>query len=444
MEPGQQCPGSFSFWAGSATFTIRNRFYPQQQAIVTHQNGQFPNETYITGLRDNPESTLAVVYDEFRRPLIRTLTGMGAEETDAAAFFQSAVLDASRFARLGAIPPELSFFEFLLQLGIAHYTDWLEENDQPQPDTPPPAGSTILSKLMPDGAALRLTRRRIFAWQCLELVDADCHEAWLHSAPSDPDTPAEGTVTDGCRQQFLRALQQTDTPLDDIPDWALQAVDDPEDYAIWQRTQELEQEWAAAVPAVQESNRIWRWAMAVLLLVAVGYGAYQLIFRPKTAAEVFADNFAPPKSLVEDLDARYGPEMGNDSVTSRPNRCLQLLREADAYYRAKEYQAAMDPLLLIVLDSTSICQSDAWYFLGIVQLQLEDPTTAIQCFAKIEDLNRYGEDLYWYQALAFVQLAKENPLMRDKARRAVERTLGNTRDPQRRAQAETMLNNLSK
>lgn len=407
---------------------------------MTHQDGQFPNETYITGLRDNAESTLAVVYDEFRRPVLRALQSRGAQETEAATFFQAAVLDASRFARLGAIPPDLPFFDFLQHLAIAHYDDWLTENEPSEPDSSgKPADPSAWSKLMPDKTALRLTRQRILAWQCLELLDADCRETLLH-----PDASSESPAPETCRQQYLEALQGSDETLEEIPEWGLQALGEREDYAIWQQTQELEKEWAAVQPAAPESNRIWRWAMAALLLVAVGYSAYQWYFRPKTAAEVFADNFAPPKSLVEDLDKRYGAEMGNDSVSSRPSQCLQLLREADHYYRAKQYQAAVDPLLLIVLDSTSICQSDAWFFLGIVQLQLEDPTTAIQCFAKIEDLGRYGEDLYWYQALAFVQLAKENPMMRDKARRAVERTLGNTRNPQRRSQAEVMLNNLSK
>lgn len=416
---------------------------------MTQQDGQFPNETYIAGLRDNPDSTLAVVYDEFRQPVIRSVTAMGGSEADGAFFFQTAVIDAARFARSGILPANLPFLSFLKTLSKAHYKDWLEATnaEAPGPGEPPEPDAQLVDAQIPDRATLLETRRRIQVWAQMENLDSDCRAALflLPAAPEAVATAVEtGALDETCREQFRKIVQEPDAPAGEIPDWALAALQDRNGYAVWQRTQELEKEWAVDKPVAPESNRVWRWAMALLLLVAIGYSVYQFYYHPKTAAEVFADNFVPPTSLLEDFGARYGPEMGNDSVSARPNQCIQLLQEADAYYRAKEFKAAMDPLLLIVLDSNSICQSDAWYFLGIVQLQLEDPTTAIQCFAKIEDLQRYGEDLYWYQALAFVQLAKENPLMRDKARRAVERSLGNTRNPKRRAQAESMLKNLSK
>jgi hypothetical protein len=41
-------------------------------------------------------------------------------------------------------------------------------------------------------------------------------------------------------------------------------------------------------------------------------------------------------------------------------------------------------------------------------------------------------------------MAKGNPLLRDRAKHAIERTRDNTRDPERRAQAEAMLESLSK
>ncbi|MCB9305774.1 MAG: hypothetical protein H6565_04195 [Lewinellaceae bacterium] len=51
----------------------------------------------------------------------------------------------------------------------------------------------------------------------------------------------------------------------------------------------------------------------------------------------------------------------------------------------------------------------------------DQPALALECFAKIEDLEHFGEDIYWYQALAIVKLAEINPLLKEKARRAVER-----------------------
>ena len=415
---------------------------------MTYTTGQFPNETYLNGLRDNPESTLAVVYDEFRRPVISAVTARGGSEADGAVFFQAAAVDAARLARAGQAPAIIPVLQWLEALSLAHYRDWLEERGQSVPIEGELPEENIAA-MLPDSAALRNTRSHIFAWKRLQRLEPACRQQLLEQA----QLPAEETPDAGepehpenqsdCTRQYLTQLQNTAAAPETLPEWALAALRDREGYAVWKRTQALENQWSAGEPVAQEPSRIWPWAIIALLVVAVGYGAYQFFYRPKTAAEVFADNFAPPPSLLDDLGARYGAEMGNDSVTARPNECMRLLQEADVYYRAKEFEAALDPLLLIVLDSTSICQSDAWYFLGIIQLELEDPATAIQCFAKIEDLTRYGEDLYWYQALAFVQLAKENPLMRDKAHRAVERALGNTNDPARREQARKMLQQLS-
>lgn len=415
---------------------------------MTQLTGQFPNETYINGLRDNPESTLAVVYDEFRLPIIQSLTALGGQEETTAQLFQLAVFEAARLARSGQFPTELPFFDVLKALSIAHFhasnppigQDAAEAGDAPATNFP--SGS------IPKAEVLISTQQKFETWRQLQELNPDCQNILIgHSETSEPETEA-GTTPDNrfseCQEQLARKLQPDADATPQLPDWAQAALHDREGYAIWQRSAQLELDWAAGPPAPPESNRIWRWAISILLLVVVGYGIYQIYFRPKTAAEVFADNFAPPTSLMDDMKARYGAEMANDSVTAQPSECMLLLREADAYYQANDYQAAMDPLLLIVLDSASICKSDAWYYLGIVHLQMEDPTTSIQCFAKIEDLGRFGEDLYWYQAMAFVQLAKENPMLRDKARRAVERTLGHTRDPQRRKRAETMLENLSK
>ncbi len=416
---------------------------------MTQLTGQFPNETYINGLRDNPESTLAVVYDEFRLPIIQSIRTHDTPETTAAAVFQLAVFDAVRLARSGQLQANIPFFDFLKTLSNAHLKvlDTAEETTPETSTDPADALNAEPSSIeLPNPEALLETQNKFEAWDRLQGLDDECRRLLLHPEASEvADAEADPTAQiAACREQFKNLLIVDPEPTSDLPAWAQTALADPAGYAIWQRTSTLEQDWAAGPVASPESNRTWRWAVSILILVALGYGIYQFYFRPKTAAEVFADNFAPPTSLMEDMHERYDAEMGNDSVTARPSECFLLLREADVYYQAKEYQSAIDPLLLIVLDSASICQSDAWYFMGIIQLQLEDPTTAIQCFAKIEDLGRYGEDLYWYQAMAFVQLAKENPLLRDKAQRAIERTLGNTRDPERRKQAEKMLENLSK
>ena len=428
-----------------------NLFKHFHKRYVTHPTGQFPNETYINGLRDNPESTLAVVYDEFRQPIIQTLTELGEQEETAAQVFQLAVFDAARLARSGQLQTAPPIYDFLSAVSLAQLQaiNAEEEAELSAIDSPEITRYEPPLTGIPAPDDLLETRNKFEAWRQLQQLEEECRRILLsqsqstEESESEPVSTAPDRLTD-CQAQYAQLLGADLETDQKLPDWALNALADTEGYSVWRRTNVLEKDWAVGAEAPPESNRIWRWAVSILLLVSVGYGIYQFYFRPKTAAEVFADNFAPPTSFIEDMEQRYGAEMGNDSVSARPNDCMLLLQEADAYYQANEFLSSVDPLLLIVLDSASLCQSDAWYYLGIVQLQLEDPTTAIQCFAKIEDLGRYGQDLYWYQALAFVQLAKENPLLRDKARRAVERTLGNARDPKRRKQAETMLENLSK
>ncbi len=416
-------------------------FHTQVTHRVTYLTGQFPNETYLDGLRDNPESSIAVLYDEFRLPILRDFAALGEGEEHAAFCFQMAVNDAARLARTGAIPQDVPFPAFLQALSLAHFRAGAADlpQDVPATDTNKPAFD------LPASDTLRETQDKAFVWTRLHDLDPKCQEILLNTpdASNADDTFLEKKAS--CTEQLLQTLQTEGSPATELSASALAALRDKDGYAVWRRTQALEQNLGTEKPSPPpESNQIWRWAVAAFLVAIIGYGAFQFFYRPMTAAEVFADNFTPPGSLMADMETRYGAEMGNDSVSARPSECMLLLREADAYYQASNYQGAMDPLLLIVLDSTSICQSDAWYFLGILQLQLEDPTTAIQCFSKIEDLERYGEDLYWYQALAFVQMAKGNPLLRDRAKRAIERTLHNTRDPRRKAQAEGMLKNLSK
>jgi tetratricopeptide (TPR) repeat protein len=124
--------------------------------------------------------------------------------------------------------------------------------------------------------------------------------------------------------------------------------------------------------------------------------------------------------------------------------CQIMFETADKQYRAGNYELAQEPLLMLVIDSTKTpCQSDAWFYLGLVRLTMDDPQTAIECFAKIENLEAFGEDLYWYQSLAFVRLAVSDPSRRDLARRAVERALANSSKPERKQKAAEMLKDLS-
>jgi hypothetical protein len=160
----------------------------------------------------------------------------------------------------------------------------------------------------------------------------------------------------------------------------------------------------------------------------------------RTPAQVYESNFTPPKSIMEDI-ARLESA---DSSTQRIEICMQRMQDADLLYKQKDYVGAADKLEdLAQDDDLAMCQSDALFYLGVIGLQMNRPDVTLQSFAKIENIERYGEDLYWYQALAFVKLAAQNPAMREKAAGAVERARSNTLDPKRRNQAEKMLKELS-
>lgn len=360
-------------------------------------NANFPDETYIEGLRTADDNTLAVLYNEFHRPVVRAITGLGGSSAAGNVFFQTAVVEAARQARAGEIPENIPFFYHIKALALAHFLDWLAERGQEMPAYTPDPDEPDLSAAMPDVEQMRETRRAILYWR----------------RPADSEAPV---------------------------------LEDPEGKIIFQKLQQIERQHdvgSSASKGTRGANRILTYAVVGLIFALLGYFLYLRFSRAQTPAEVYGSNFNPPKSIVDDIRARQSADMGNDSTGARPNVCDQMLAEADEFYKNKEYKAAASRLSDILDDSLSVCHSDALFYLGIIGLQLDEPGATLQCFSKIDDLERYGEDLYWYQALAFVKLAAKNPALRDKAAGAVERAVSNTQDPQRRVQAEAMLKQLA-
>lgn len=215
---------------------------------------------------------------------------------------------------------------------------------------------------------------------------------------------------------------------------------EPDGYRVWRIAGEIERNWqknaAPQQSAEPVANKIWRIGLILLLLLTGGYAVYTYISRPP---DLFHDNFSPPESLWADHRLRY--EAAADSA-GRPDFgeiCASLLQEADQQYRAGRFEAAQDPLLLLVLDTIPSCQSDAWFYLALLRLEQNDPVTAIDCLTKIEDLEHFSEDITWYMALSMVMLEKQEPSIRDKTIRAVERVLYSSQREDRKASAEKML-----
>ncbi len=354
---------------------------------MDHTIENFSNDQLINGLRTGDQNVLEAIYASFRPALVREIASFGGSDATGKVFFRIAVLEAARLAQAEKLVPDEPVYDQIKALALAHYSDWLAEKDQPVPGIPeePTEGKPTLD--LPDSHALRSTRQKIDFW---------------------------------------KKSEHTDDPA----------------YGVWETIRGIERKLSGEQAIPPQSN-LARNLLIFFLLLTLGYAVYQYFTRSKTPAEVYRENFTPPKSLMDDLASRYGAERGNDSVTARPNACEYLLRQADEFYKNKDLEAAQESLFEILDDSLSVCHSDALFYIGVIALMQEKPGLALECFSKIEDLEHFGEDIYWYQALAMVQLAKGNPLLESKARRAVERARSNARDSLRRDQAERILKQLS-
>lgn len=430
---------------------------------MTHPTANLPNEVYLNGLLAADQQTLEYIYTEFRPAIVRAVTANGGSHADGGVFFQTALYEVAALARTGQINGDTPFFPQLKALALVHFRDWLEERGQP--GSPITEASTESEEnaaefhftpepglIIPDSEGLRLSRRKIFAWKKLDRLDAASRKElldWAALPPVSGDPQQHSDWQHPATARYRALLQSTAavTPETGLPEWSLAALQDAEGYKLWQAAQQLESRIDAGLPVVAQQNRsnrtewILRGLFAALLLITV---VWFFLFRGKTPGKVYKDHFAPPASIVEDLQTRYGADMAFDSATARSEGCTDMFRRADAFYKTKNYTEAAALLEDITNYSEPACQSDAWFYLGLVSLQLDDPGFTLACFSKIEDLERYGDDLYWFQALAFVKIAEKRPGLTQKAIRAVERAQSNTQNPERRAAAQEMLDKLSK
>lgn len=457
---------------------------------MTHPTGKLPNDQYINGLREADPDILIHIYTEFRAPIIRAITSLGGSEADGAIFFRAAVVEAGRQARAGELPADVPIFYQLRELAVTHFRDWQEERKEqasampPQPGpapmpeastpnpmwpAPPPEGETEAEEVIPEtpssptppkeeppvleGTAaalpvlpsvqtLRHTRRSIYAWRHFERLDGRQQSDVLYAAQHGTDSTA--------LHQYLASMQMSIGTSDLMPHWLREALLDQEGYAFWKKTQTLERrisnrEPLSSAPTTAAGSQKWAlWIIGLLGLCLIGSWAYDRLTRDAAPEAVYQEHFQPPASILDDLQSRQASDtMSLEPLPERPAACADMLRQADANYREKDFAAAAVILYRIAEDeSLSACHSDAWFYLGVVALQMEEPDLTLQCFAKIDNLDRFGQDISWYQALAFVKLAERQPDMRQRAVRALQRAAGASSDPARRRQAEQMLEGL--
>jgi tetratricopeptide (TPR) repeat protein len=396
---------------------------------------------YFTGLQSADPAVLSEIKATFHRGVVQAVERAGGSFADGEVFYKTALATLLNLAE----PPAQDAWRLTLEaLAVAQFQSWLRERGQ-TPMVEAPAQDVPV----PDDAALRQARQRIAVWNQLLKMS---HEARLTAIAVLGESWDDASVAAALGQrpaqfaarkpQYLAELRDgLRLPEGEWPDWVSAALGDAQGWALWQALHTPEQEDAPASGAKKNAARI---LFFLLLAATLGYMAYVYWWGPKSAEQVFQEQFAPPESLVADQRARYGGALGNDSVSARPNQCTRMIREADGFYKKKRWEEAQDALLLIALDpSENSCRNDAWFYLGLIRLKLDDPQTALECFVKIDNLEQFGEEVYWYQALCFVKLSAQDSDLRPTAVRAIQRLLEQTQDPKRRAEAEKMLEELS-
>lgn len=352
---------------------------------MTHPTGSLPDEAYYEGLRQADEGILKQIYAEFRQPVVRAIATLGGTEVQGALHFQTALVEAARLVQQENLPGEQPFYEFLEQLATEHFNNRERPMAQNMAGAPMAAGESRLDN----------TFSAIASWE---------------ATPPNPSEPL------------------------------------PPGYAVWRKTARFERQLQQGVPLETRTepaaNRVWRLVLLVLAIAALGYTAYAWYQRQNAPEGVFGSNFSPPESFVADYQLRYVAAADSGTAVVQTGDCDRLLKEADVLYQDGKFEEAQEPLLLLVLDSTASCQSEAWYFLGVLRLELGDPQTAIECLTKIEDLDHFGEDIQWYMALSMLQLAEKEPALHEKAVRALEKVADSTRSEERKEQAMKMLERL--
>lgn len=415
---------------------------------MTHHTAQFPNETYFDGLRQADAGVIESIYSEFRKPVTRAVEAAGGSSADGFTFFRVATIQASMLVRDQQAAEDIPVFYLLKNLAVAHFCDWAVEKGLELPELPAPseeeAGFVIP---LPNAETRQEFRTYIRAKRQFSRLDADCQKRILELAKdrsiglSDPRL--EGEATDACLEKYRQSLDATaETWVSGLPAPVVTALTDEHFQKAWTAAETLESRLIMGQSAeTPRENKTTRNVLIALGLLLVGYAIWSFFGPAKTPKVVYEENFQPPASIMADRAAR----MAKDTAPVEHNEaCEQLFQEADEHYKQKDYTQAASVLYTMLGDDMEGCSSDALFYLAIIGLQVEEPEITLDCLAKIPDLERFGEDLYWYQALAFVKLAAQNPARRDIARRAVERARSNTEIPERKVQAEKMLEQLGK
>jgi hypothetical protein len=397
---------------------------------------------------------LEKLYEEHRAAVVRSVMSIGGGSFgDGAVFFRTALVEAARQAAHDDLPNDLDWGQHLQKLAMAHYFDWKAEkfeNAHPdeiehQGDPEYPADQAPELTI----ARMRETRAMIFAHRKWTQLPQNCKSEItlmvqralaLQAQPSSP-----------CSEQYLHGLGNTTSIWEgSLPTHVVTALSVPYIKGIREQSEKIESRLAAGQSAGGKALNSGRSGIARLLFLVLsslllGFIAYSWI-ATKPAQKAYNENFDPPQSLIDDSRARLQAIAMLDDSIARPERpmfCEQMIADADEHYNRKDYRAAIQVLVdLAEMPDAAPCSSDAYFYLGIVGLRMEEPELTLQVFAKIEDLDRFGDDIFWFQALAYVKMAENDPSSRETAVMALERALSNTDNDARKARAGEMIEKL--
>ena len=414
---------------------------------VTEPNAQVPNEPYYEGLRNADRQIFDAIYTAFRKPVIRAVEASGGSSADGSTFFRVALIQISSLARDGQLNEAIPMVEYLKALAVEHFRDWAKGKNMALPEySQTPEAETTYSIDLPGPDARHEFRQYIRAKRQFSRLDGGCQniirELAKDASLGISDPRLTGTTSDTCLEKYRQNLgEQEQAWSAQMPAWVVTALTDEHFQHSWSAAEALESRLnmgqSSAAATESKSTRNVLLVMGFLLLA---FGLWRYFGPPTTAKTVYDENFHPPTSIMADRAARSA----HDSVPAeRIEKCEYLFEQADVLYQQKDYGEAANVLYTMIGDDMEGCNSDALFYLGIIGLQVDAPEITVECLAKIPDLDKFGEDLYWYQALAFVKIAAQNPLKRNIARRAVERARSNTEIPERRLQAEKMLEQLT-
>jgi hypothetical protein len=414
-------------------------------APVTDTTTEIPNATHYAGLRQADPDTFAALYTEYRKPVTQAIAAAGGSSADGSTFFRVALIHAASLAQEQKLDESIPVFSLLKSLAEAHFRDWAAEKNVTLAPVPDAETAPDTQYELPDATARLEFRQIIRAKRQFTRLEPDCQkivqEMAKDAAINITDPRLQNGKTETCREKYRKNLgiAAEDWP-DPLPTWAITALCNEHLQQSWAAAETIESRLAMGLPAIpRKQSKVTRYVLIALALAMLGFGIWSYLNPSISPKKVYDENFNPPASIMADRNARFAKDT---LPVARIELCEQLFEEADGHYKNAEYEKAAEVLYTMTSGETEACKSDAYFYLAIIALQLNQPGITVECLAKMPDLERFGEEVYWYQALAFVKLAAQNPMRKDVARRAVERARSNTEIPERRVQAEKMLEQL--